>query len=128
MSYIKYIEDRYDKELITLSALSECRRQYDLMSDEEKLTLDKAHDNSAVEVQLNLTKDEILIGDNVDTSKKTASQGWLVAGFVFAFLGGWLGIAIGCNYAFGAYKSETKTLGWVMILVGTISMGIWKSL
>ena len=85
MSYIKYIEDRYNKELITLSALSECRRQYDLMSDEEKLTLDKAHDNSAVEVQLNLTKDEILIGDNVDTSKKNSEPRLVGCRFCFCF-------------------------------------------
>jgi len=50
------------------------------------------------------------------------------AGFIFSFLGGWGGIAIGFNYAFGKYKKETKTLGWVMALIGFFSMAIWKSI
>jgi hypothetical protein len=59
---------------------------------------------------------------------KKASQGWIIAGFIFSFLGGWGGIAIGFNYAFGKYKKETKTLGWVMALIGFFSMAIWKSI
>ncbi|MDC8001533.1 GYF domain-containing protein [Aequorivita todarodis] len=59
---------------------------------------------------------------------KKASQGWIIAGFIFSFLGGFLGIAIGFNYAFGNYKKETKTLGWVMAVIGIFSLAIWKSL
>lgn len=59
---------------------------------------------------------------------KKASQGWIIAGFIFSFLGGWGGIAIGFNYAFGKYKKETKKLGWVMALIGFFSMAIWKSI
>jgi len=59
---------------------------------------------------------------------KKASQGWIIAGFIFSFLGGWGGIAIGFNYAFGKYKKETKTLGWVMAIIGFFSMVIWKSI
>ena len=59
---------------------------------------------------------------------KKASQGWIIAGFIFSFLGGWGGIAIGFNYAFGKYKKETKTLGWVMSVIGFFSMAIWKSI
>ena len=59
---------------------------------------------------------------------KKASQGWIIAGFIFSFLGGWGGIAIGFNYAFGKYKKETKTLGWVMAVIGFFSMAIWKSI
>lgn len=59
---------------------------------------------------------------------KKASQGWIIAGFIFSFLGGYLGIAIGFNYAFGNYKKETKTLGWVMAIIGIFSLAIWKSI
>ena len=59
---------------------------------------------------------------------KKASQGWIIAGFIFSFLGGWGGIGIGFNYAFGKYKKETKTLGWVMAVIGFFSMAIWKSI
>ena len=60
--------------------------------------------------------------------KKKASLGWIIAGFIFSFLGGWGGIAIGLNYAFGKYEKETKTLGWVMAIIGFFSMAIWKSI
>ena len=59
---------------------------------------------------------------------KKASQGWIIAGFIFSLLGGWGGIAIGFNYAFGKYKKETKTLGWIMVVIGFFSMAIWKSI
>ena len=62
------------------------------------------------------------------TGLKEASQGWIIAGFIFSFLGGFLGIAIGFNYAFGNYKKETKTLGWVMAVIGIFSLAIWKSI
>jgi hypothetical protein len=59
---------------------------------------------------------------------KVASQGWIVAGFIFAMLGGWLGAAIGLNYAFGNYKKETKRLGWAIAILGIFSMVIWRSI
>ena len=31
---------------------------------------------------------------------KEASQGWIIAGFIFSILGGYLGVIIGFNYAF----------------------------
>lgn len=58
---------------------------------------------------------------------KEASQGWIIAGFVFAFLGGWGGIYLGAKYAFGNYKKDTKVIGWVMLILGVIFMAIWKS-
>lgn len=59
---------------------------------------------------------------------KEASQGWIIAGFIFSILGGYLGVIIGFNYAFGKYKKETKRLGWIMAILGIFSAAIWKSL
>lgn len=59
---------------------------------------------------------------------KVASQGWIVAGFIFALLGGYLGIIIGFNYVFGNYKKETKRLGWFMAILGIFIAAIWRSL
>jgi len=59
---------------------------------------------------------------------KKASDGWVIAGFAFAIFGGFLGIAIGFNYAFGKYNKETKRAGWVMAILGFISTAIWKNL
>jgi hypothetical protein len=75
------------------------------------------------------------VAENIEPRKpssplglKVASQGWIVAGFIFAILGGWLGAAIGFNYAFGNYKKETKKLGWAMAILGIFSMAIWRSI
>jgi hypothetical protein len=57
---------------------------------------------------------------------KEANDGWIIAGFIFAFFGGLLGIIIGANYAFGKYKKETKRLGWGMIILGILMIGIWR--
>jgi hypothetical protein len=59
---------------------------------------------------------------------KEAGKGWIIAGFIFAFLGGYLGAIIGFNYAFGDYKKETKRLGWIMAIIGILSAGVWKSI
>lgn len=57
---------------------------------------------------------------------KKASTVWLVLGFVFGILGGFLGILIGGHFAFGPYDKGTKTLGRVMMLVGLIGLLFWK--
>jgi curved DNA-binding protein CbpA len=67
------------------------------------------------------------LNDKETNTHKEASQGWIIAGFVFAILGGWGGIAVGANYAFGNYKKGTKIIGWVMLIIGAISRGIWQS-
>lgn len=59
---------------------------------------------------------------------KTASIGWIIAGFIFSILGGYLGLIIGFNYAYGNYNKETKRLGWVIAILGIISAVIWRSL
>ena len=59
---------------------------------------------------------------------KEASQGWIIAGFIFSILGGYLGVIIGFNYAFGKYKSETKRLGWIMAILGIFSSATWRSI
>ena len=87
-------------------------------------------EDSIIEINKN-----ILNKNNFKSSKshynvgmKEASQGWIIAGFIFAFLGGYLGAIIGGNYAFGNYKKETKRLGWVMAIIGILSAGVWKSI
>ena len=63
----------------------------------------------------------------VENSYKEASQGWIIAGFIFSILGGYGGIILGGNYAFGNYKKDTKALGWAMLILGVIFRGIWLS-
>jgi hypothetical protein len=82
-----------------------------------------------------IEKSEIRFEEKKPTTKKfdtsglkKASQGWIIAGFIFSFLGGYLGIAIGFNYAFGNYRKETKGLGWIMGIIGIFSLVIWKSI
>lgn len=90
---------------------------------------------SVENLNVNTTIDTISIDSNKQSKKisstlglKEASQGWIIAGFIFSVLGGFLGIAIGFNYAFGNYKKETKRLGWIMAIIGFFSTAIWKSI
>ncbi len=62
------------------------------------------------------------------TNQKVASNGWIIAGFIFALLGGLLGIFIGTNYAFGNYDKSTKNKGWAMFIIGIIMIFIWKGI
>lgn len=60
------------------------------------------------------------------TDYKKASKGWIIAGFIFAFLGGYFGTCIGLNYLFGKYDSKTKTIGGLMTLISLIMIGVWR--
>ena len=61
-----------------------------------------------------------------EVPKKIASKGWIIAGFIFSLLGGYFGAAMGANYAFGKYDKKTKTLGYIMILLSAIMIGLWR--
>jgi len=61
------------------------------------------------------------------TNLKEASNGWIITGFVFAFLGGIIGVGFGVNYAFGNYDKSTKNKGWVMIVLGVAIGVIWRT-
>jgi hypothetical protein len=56
----------------------------------------------------------------VKSEFKVASQGWIIAGFIFSFLGGWIGLAIGINYVKGKYNKDTKQFGWIMIIISLV--------
>ena len=67
------------------------------------------------------------VNSKVEKTYKEASQGWIIAGFIFSILGGFGGMIVGANYAFGNYKKETKVIGWVMLVLGIFSRAIWQS-
>ncbi len=62
----------------------------------------------------------------IQNKVKEASTLWIVVGFIFCFLGGLIGIAMGFNYARGNYKKEIKQLGWIMVVIGFVSFSLWK--
>jgi tetrahydromethanopterin S-methyltransferase subunit F len=76
----------------------------------------------------NLNEEIITRKFSLPLGVKEASQGWIIAGFVFALLGGYFGLIIGFNYAFGNYNKQTKRLGWAMAVIGIFSAAIWKGL
>ena len=142
MSFIKKNEKDYKEGVISLSELDDIRSHYSKLSDKDKLTLDSQSIDKKEETinqylstssnniessikQHNPLKNQKKIKKN---EIKVASDGWIVAGFVFALLGGYIGIAMGMNYAFGNYKSETKTTGVVMLVISVLSFSIWRSL
>lgn len=64
----------------------------------------------------------------IQVGLKEPSQIWIFLGFIFALLGGFIGIGMGFHYAFGKYDQSTKTTGWIMAVIGMISLSIWKSI
>jgi len=66
--------------------------------------------------------------DEQKSNLKEASNGWLITGFVFAVLGGVIGVGFGINYAFGNYEKSTKTKGWIMLVLGVIMTTVWKTI
>lgn len=52
--------------------------------------------------------------------KKKGDPLWITVGFVFALLGGAVGMGFGANYAWGNYDKRTKIIGWVMLVLSFI--------
>lgn len=57
---------------------------------------------------------------------KEANQVWIIAGFIFVILGGYLGVMIGLNYAFGNYNKNVQRQGWLMTVLGVLSSILWR--
>lgn len=125
------IEDIKPDTLIWYEGLDDWTPAIDI--EEVKLILElnppdvSSTDDVIVEINKNIL-DKKSSKSTYTVGMKVASQGWIIAGFIFAFMGGYLGAIIGFNYAFGDYKKETKRLGWVMAIIGILSAGVWKSL
>ncbi|GAB2561135.1 hypothetical protein [Spirosoma areae] len=68
------------------------------------------------------------MADNQPKKIKQASTAWLIAGFVFGILGGFLGILIGGHFTFGPYDKRTKKIGRLMMAVGFVGLIFWKLL
>ena len=58
---------------------------------------------------------------------KKASNGWIIFGFIFSFLGGLIGMGMGFHYALGKYDKDTKQIGWIMVVISFVFMIFWKS-
>lgn len=65
---------------------------------------------------------------DINFGVQRASMGWIIFGFIFSILGGIIGIGMGFHYARGKYDSTTKTMGWSMVIIGFITMAIFKSI
>ena len=60
--------------------------------------------------------------------KKAVDPFWIAIGFVFALLGGVLGMGFAINYAWsGNYDSRTKSLGWIMFILSFFMTIIFKN-
>jgi hypothetical protein len=102
-------------------------------SKKEENTQNLSDKSEIIEDDITEVFDEEKNDKNINTFEpenqlKEASNGWIIAGFIFSLLGGYLGVIIGFRYAFGNYKRETKTLGWIMAIIGIFSAGIWRSI
>ena len=125
------IEDIKPDTLIWYEGLDDWTPAIDI--EEVKLILElnppdvSSTDDIIIEINKNIL-DKKSSKSTFTVGMKVASEGWIITGFIFALIGGYLGVIIGFNYAFGDYKKETKRLGWVMAIIGILSAGVWKSL
>jgi len=56
---------------------------------------------------------------------KNTVSGWVIAGYIFAVLGGWLGIAIAVGILTGDKKD--KKHGIAILVISIFSQALWKS-
>lgn len=80
--------------------------------------------------------EEVLVNETssneeIDASKnkkRSGSTGWIIFGYIFALLGGPLGIAMGAHYAFWGknYDANTRKNGIIILVIGCISFMIWR--
>lgn len=61
-----------------------------------------------------------IVDEKIANNFKEASQFWIVFGFIFSVLGGWIGFGFGLNYALGNYNKDVKKNGQVMIIIGVV--------
>ena len=81
---------------------------------------------SEISVSESLTKGTINNTLQKESGSKSAT-GWLIATYIFALLGGFLGIIIGIIvYRDKEYKSSHRTLGLVGAILAIFSMIFWK--
>ena len=54
--------------------------------------------------------------------KRSGSTGWIIFGFIFAVLGGVIGIAMGAHYAWWGknYDENTRKNGKIMMGIGVV--------
>lgn len=61
-----------------------------------------------------------IVDEKIANNFKEASQFWIIIGFIFSVLGGWIGFGFGLNYALGNYNKDVKKNGQVMIIIGVV--------
>ena len=62
--------------------------------------------------------------------EKKADPLWVIVGFILIAMGGVLGAIMGAHYAgwLGEkYNKKTKIIGFVMFILGAISITLWKA-
>lgn len=62
-----------------------------------------------------------------ETNYKVASNGWIIAGFIFSILGGLLGMLIGIILLSGNYDKATKQKGLAMVVIGIVGSILWRA-
>ena len=67
---------------------------------------------------------------DLKNKKRSGSTGWIIFGYIFAVLGGPLGIAMGAHYAWWGknYDSNTRKNGKIMLFLGVFFFMLWSGL
>jgi cytochrome c biogenesis protein CcdA len=63
-----------------------------------------------------------------ELEEKKGNPLMIAIGFVFVFMGGFIGILWGAHYTNSKYEKQTRIIGWVMMIIGSIMTKVWSKM
>lgn len=115
------------------------KKRKSVYAEDDKQDEDKKEEETPLNDPYKLKEDNVVViqDEPTDDSLNENATGWLAAAYVFAILGGLLGIIFGMQVARAKqkqpdgtkiykYKKSHRTLGIIAAIIAAISMIIWK--
>jgi pSer/pThr/pTyr-binding forkhead associated (FHA) protein len=91
--------------------------ELNLISEKNEIAVKKKNES---DIKINIEDINQIVEEKIAKNFKEASGFWIVIGYIFSVLGGWIGFGFGLNYTLGNYDKETKKNGKTMIIIGVI--------
>ena len=93
-----------------------------LNSDSNNSETKKNDDLNFIEKNVRAWDKFITFNYDEKTKYKIPNNSWIIAGFVFAIIGGYVGVAFGANYRYGGYDDKTRKKGLIMLIISLLSI------
>jgi hypothetical protein len=96
---------------------------FDELLIDEKMPTEPAHIEPK-KIQVDTQK----LNPNILNEKKKGDPLWIIVGFIFAILGGVIGLFFAFNYTKKVYDKRTNIIGYIMAFTGVIAISVYKQL